>query len=76
MKKIINKLIEEYKEKGYEVIIVEDKELSILFNIKVIINNQEYIEDVEVLKESITEDFLRYNFNYLIHNSLNRYLMR
>ena len=76
MKKIINKLIEEYKEKGYEVIIVEDRELSILFNIKVNINNQEYIEDVEVLKESINEDFLRYNFNYLIHNSLNRYLMR
>lgn len=71
----MDKLIEEYKEKGYEIIIVNESDISITFNIIVNINNKKYIEDVEIIKNKIDDvDFLRQNFNYLIHNSLTRYL--
>lgn len=77
MKRIINKLINEYKEKGFyiEIELIKETDISILFNIKVIINNKEYIHDLEIIaKRKNDVDFLRSNIDYLICYSLNKYL--
>lgn len=72
---MIKDIIGYYKNKGYEIKIIKENELSILFNIIVIINDKEYIEDVEIIKYKLNDrDFLINNFNYLIHNALSRYL--
>lgn len=71
---MLNDIIEDYKNKGYEIKIIKENDLSILFNIIVIINDEEYIEDVEIIKTKVNDkEFLINNFNYLIDNALRRY---
>lgn len=71
---MLKDIIEDYKNKGYEIKIIKENDLSILFNIIVIINDKKYIEDVEIIKTKVNDkDFLINNFNYLIDNALRRY---
>ena len=77
MNKVIDKLIEDYKLKGYNLKVVSETEKGITFNLESNINGKNFTEDLEILKSFITfdhYDFIKNSFNYLIHNSLDRFL--
>lgn len=74
MKEIIIKLTKEYKNKGYNIEIVNENEKIIKITIESKYDNKTYIEDLEILKSFSNEDVIKSNIDFLIHNSLERYL--
>lgn len=67
---VINKLIDEYNLKGYELKVIKETSKSILFNL--IEKSSGRVEDMEILKSFITldnYDIIKNGFDYLIsHN--------
>lgn len=76
MNKIIDEIIEYFKSIDSIIEIEKETEKSIKFKITSNFRGKEYIEDIEIKKDFITEEnkeFIMNNFNYLYENSLNRY---
>ena len=74
MEKILKELIEEYKKKGYEIKIIKDDEIRVTINVASTYKKQKFVEDLEILKSFTNEDVIKSNIDFLIHNSLERYL--
>lgn len=73
----MEEIIKEYEEKEIKVIKVKETDKTILYNIIIVINEHEIIEDFEILKEMINNKEIIYNtINYLLHNAFSRYLSR
>lgn len=74
MEKILKELIEEYKKKGFEIKIVKEDEIRVTINVSSTYKKQKFVEDLEILKEFTDKEIIKSNIDYLIHNSLDRFL--
>lgn len=74
MKEIINELIEEYKNKGINIVIDKETENAITLLISSRFNRHKFVEDLEILKSFTDKELIKSNIDYLVHNSLNRFL--
>ena len=74
MKKIINDLINEYKEKNIDIIITFEDDNKIIINVISYFENKKYIEDLEILNSFTDKEIIKTNIEYLIKYSHNRYL--
>lgn len=79
MNKIIEELINYYSDKN--IIIYIDKEddlkIKLIVKTKFYYKKNYYIEDLEIKKDFITDEnkeIIKSSINYLIHNSLDRFL--
>ena len=74
MKKIINDLINEYKEKNIDIVITYEDDNKIIINVISYFENKKYIEDLEILNSFTDKDIIKTKIEYLIKYSHNRYL--
>lgn len=74
MEKILNELIEEYKNKGINIEIYKETEHAITLLISSRFNRNKFVEDLEILKSFTDKELIKSNIDYLVHNSLNRFL--
>lgn len=74
MEKILKELIEEYKKKGFEIKIIKDDEIRVTINVSSTYKKQKFVEDLEILKKFTDKEIIKSNIDFLIHNSLERYL--
>ena len=74
MEKILKELIEEYKKKGFEIKIIKEDEIRVTINVSSTYKKQKFVEDLEILKEFTDKEIIKSNIDYLIHNSLDRFL--
>lgn len=74
MEKILKELIEEYKKKGFEIKIIKDDEVRVTINVSSTYKKQKFVEDLEILKKFTDKEIIKSNIDFLIHNSLERYL--
>lgn len=74
MEKILKELIEEYKKKGFEIKIVKEDEIRVTINVSSTYKKQKFVEDLEILKKFTDKEIIKSNIDFLIHNSLTRYL--
>lgn len=74
MEKILKELIEEYKKKGFEIKIVKEDEIRVTINVLSTYKKQKFVEDLEILKKFTDKEIIKSNIDFLIHNSLERYL--
>lgn len=74
MEKILKELIEEYKKKGFEIKIVKEDEIRVTINVSSTYKKQKFVEDLEILKKFTDKEIIKSNIDFLIHNSLERYL--
>lgn len=73
MNNIIDEIIDYYFKKGIFVTIVEETEISYKLNIRTFFGSIAYDEDLEIIK-SANRELFKSNIDYLIHNSLYRFL--
>lgn len=73
MNSIINEIIDYYFKKGIFVTIIEETEISYKLNIRTFFDSIPYDEDLEIIK-SANRELFKSNIDYLIHNSLYRFL--
>lgn len=74
MEKILKELIEEYKKKGFEIKIIKEDEIRVTINVSSVYKKQKFVEDLEILKKFTDKEIIKSNIDFLIHNSLARYL--
>lgn len=74
MEEIINEIIEEYKNKGINIVIDKETENTITLLITTRFNRHKFVEDLEILKICTNKELINSNIDYLVHNSLNRFL--
>lgn len=74
MEKILKELIEEYKKKGFEIKIIKEDEIRVTINVSSTYKKQKFVENLEILKEFTDKEIIKSNIDYLIHNSLDRFL--
>ena len=79
MNKIIEELINYYNDKNIIIYIDKEDDLKIKLIVKTNFLNKKdyYIEDLEIKKDFITKEnkeIIKNSINYLIHNSLDRFL--
>lgn len=74
MEKILKELIEEYKKKGFEIKIIKEDEIRVTINVSSVYKKQKFVEDLEILKKFTDKEIIKSNIDFLIHNSLERYL--
>lgn len=74
MEEIINEIIEEYKNKGINIVIDNETENTITILITSRFNRHKFVEDLEILKSFNDKEIIKNNIDYLVHNSLNRFL--
>lgn len=74
MEKILNEIIEEYKNKGINIEIYKETENTITLLISSRFNKNKFVEDLELLKSFTNKELIKSNIDYLVHNSLNRFL--
>lgn len=73
MNNIIDEIIDYYFKKGIFVTIIEETEISYKLNIRTFFGSTPYDEDLEIIK-SANRELFKSNIDYLIHNSLYRFL--